>query len=91
MGHENIFTLFRQPQSNQYILSSWLWVNAGNSQGHEPGSNLLKTGFKPEFTIDNAINEIEKKFRNNNSKVKKNSFTVKWMKYLKLNSQKSNG
>ena len=91
-GFENLSIIQIAKKIKKKIDSKIIIKKTNDPRSYRQCSDkLLKTGFKPEFTIDNAINEIEKKFRNNNSKVKKNSFTVKWMKYLKLNSQKSNG
>tara|TARA_B100000965_G_C19561440_1_gene744667 strand:- start:614 stop:1561 length:948 start_codon:yes stop_codon:yes gene_type:complete len=46
-------------------------------------SKLLKTGFKPAYSVDNAINEIIFNFKKIDKNQKK-SFTVKWMKKIGL-------
>ena len=50
----------------------------------QDSSKLLATGFKPQFTVQNAIEEITEAYRNDNLTVGENCYTVKWMKYLKL-------
>ena len=43
---------------------------------------LIKTGFKNNFNVDNAIDEIIEKY-NNKELIEHDSFyTVKWMKHL---------
>ena len=48
---------------------------------------LLKTGFKPEFNVQHAIDEITKAYRNGSLPDGENCFTVKWMKHLKLGKE----
>ena len=45
---------------------------------------LLATGFKPEFSVQNAIEEISEAYRNGDLPDGENCYTVKWMKHLEL-------
>ena len=48
----------------------------------QDSSKLLSTGFKPEFGVDYAIDEIINAYRNNLLCYNEKWFTVKWMKEL---------
>lgn len=41
---------------------------------------LLKTGFKPSYSVEDAIKEIKKKFKNGQILIDNRCLTVKWMK-----------
>ena len=41
---------------------------------------LLKTGFKPSFSVEDAIIEIKKRYQNNQMLINDRCHTVKWMK-----------
>ncbi len=45
---------------------------------------LIKTGYKPEKSVNDAINELIKSFKKKEINVSNQNFTVKWMKKLKL-------
>ena len=51
----------------------------------QDSSKLLETGFKPKFSVLDAIKEIAKKYENNNLPDGDNCYTVKWMKKINLN------
>jgi len=50
----------------------------------QDSSKLLRTGFKPKFGVDYAIDELIEKFNNNQLKDKKNYYTVKTMVQKKI-------
>ncbi len=50
----------------------------------QDSSKLLSTGFKPEFSVKDAILEIKDAFNNNLLNASDSCYTVKWMKKLKL-------
>jgi len=53
-------------------------------------SKLVKTGFKPKFSVKDAILEIKSLYKMKKLKISKNNFSVKWLKYLikkKLNDK----
>ena len=75
-----------------YILYPYDWIKAEIviKESNDPrsyrqdSSKLLKTGFKPLYGIDNAIEEIKVAFENNLLKQDDSCYTVKWMKSLNL-------
>lgn len=50
----------------------------------QDSTKLINTGFKQNFCINDAIEEIIYKFRNNQLKDEESFYTVKWMKKLKF-------
>jgi nucleoside-diphosphate-sugar epimerase len=50
----------------------------------QDSTKLLNTGFIPEFTVSDAINEITKAYRNDLLPESESCYTVKWMKRLQL-------
>ena len=42
------------------------------------------TGFKPEYSVSSAINEIIEAFQSGKLKETENCYTVKWMKSIGL-------
>ena len=51
-------------------------------------SKLLKTGFRPNFKVIDAIGEITEKYKEGFLRDKASFYTVKWMKKLKLHNKK---
>ena len=51
----------------------------------QDSTKLLETGFKPNFSVLDAIKEIASKYENNNLPDGDNCYTVKWMKKINLN------
>ena len=50
----------------------------------QDSSKLLATGFKPEFNVQHAIEEISEAYRNDKLPEGEHCYTVKWMKHLHL-------
>ena len=50
----------------------------------QDSTKLLKTGFSPKYSIDNAIDEIIENFNKGLLDDKENFYTVKWMKKIGL-------
>ena len=50
----------------------------------QDSSKLLATGFKPQFSVQDAINEVSQAYRNGELRDGENCYTVKWMKHLRL-------
>ena len=50
----------------------------------QDSSKLLATGFKPKFSVQDAIKEITEAYRNNQLSDGEHCYTEKWMKHLKL-------
>jgi len=51
----------------------------------QDSSKLLATGFKPQYSVKDAIDEIIESFKNGQFKENEKCYTVKWMKRLELN------
>ena len=54
----------------------------------QDSSKLLATGFKPQFSVQSAINEITTAYKNKDLHETENCYTVKWMKHLRLESNR---
>ena len=54
----------------------------------QDSSKLMATGFKPQYNISTAIDEISQAFREGGLKDDMSCYTVKWMKNLQLQSNK---
>ena len=54
----------------------------------QDSSKLLATGFKPEFSVQDAIEEISKAYRNCTLPDGEHCYTVKWMKHLQLETNR---
>ena len=52
----------------------------------QDSSKLLDTGFKPQFSVQTAIDEITSAYRTGALPDGENCYTVKWMKHLQLES-----
>ena len=50
----------------------------------QDSSKLLATGFKPQFSVQDAIEQITKAYRNDDLPDGEHCYTVKWMKHLQL-------
>jgi len=53
----------------------------------QSSSKLIRTGFRPKHTVNDAIDELIKSFKEKKINVNNINFTVKWMKKLKLNKE----
>lgn len=51
----------------------------------QDSSKLIRYGFKPKYTVRDAIDELIKSNKNKKIIVNKSNFTVKWMKKLNIN------
>tara|TARA_E500000178_G_scaffold343365_1_gene390065 strand:- start:11709 stop:12647 length:939 start_codon:yes stop_codon:yes gene_type:complete len=47
-------------------------------------SKLLKIGFKPKYSVQDAIKQIKEAYLNGNLKVNKKWYSVKWLKSIKV-------
>ena len=50
-------------------------------------SKLLKTGFKPSFKVKDAILKIQENFNNKKLIIRKNNFSVEWLKKILKNDK----
>ena len=51
----------------------------------QDSTKLLRTGFKPKFSVIDAIREIADIYKKNELPDEENCYTVKWMKQINLN------
>ena len=54
----------------------------------QDSSKLLETGFKPKFSVQDAIQEIAAAYQNGTLPDGENCYTVQWMKHLHLEASK---
>ena len=54
----------------------------------QDSSKLLATGFKPQFSVQSAIDEITTAYKNGELPDGENCYTVKWMKHLRLEDKR---
>ena len=54
----------------------------------QDSSKLLATGFRPEFSVQTAIDEITTAYKNGELPDGENCYTVKWMKHLQLEANR---
>ena len=54
----------------------------------QDSSKLLATGFQPQFSVQNAIDEISNAYKGGELPDGENCYTVKWMKHLKLEANR---
>ena len=85
-GFENISILDIAKKVQKLIKSEIIIKDSNDPRSYRQNSDkLLKTGFKPLYGVDDAINEIKEAFENNLLKEDDSCYTVKWMKRLNLN------
>ena len=51
----------------------------------QDSSKLLKTGFKPKYSVNQAIEDVISAYKSRKISDSEKSYTVKWMKKLGLN------
>ena len=84
-GFENISILEIAKKVQKFIKAEIVIKESNDPRSYrQDSSKLLKTGFKPLYGIDNAIEEIKVAFENNLLKQDDSCYTVKWMKSLNL-------
>ena len=54
----------------------------------QDSSKLMASGFRPQFSVENASDEITDAFRKEKLPEGENCYTVKWMKHLELEERK---
>ena len=86
-GFENISILdiakLIQKKTNAEIF---ITVSNDPRSYRQDSTKLLKTGFKPSYGIEKAIDEIIESYHLNKLEDRENFYTVKWMKKLNLDS-----
>ena len=88
-GFENISILDIAKEVSKLIKTEIVVTESNDPRSYRQDSaKLLKTGFKPQFTIIDAIKEIKNNFENGMLDVSEKNYTVKWMKKLGLAEHK---
>ena len=69
------------------IIPAKIKIKKNNDQRsyRQNSSKLILTGFKKKYSVNDAIFEIIKKYKNHEFSERDNCYTIKWMKKLKLN------
>ena len=84
-GFENI-TILDIAKKVQHRIDSEIVITESNDPRsyRQDSSKLLETGFKPQYSVSNAIEEISEAFKSGQLVESDNCHTVQWMKKLKL-------
>ncbi len=84
-GFENISILEIAKMVKRHINAEILITESNDPRSYrQDSSKLLSTGFKQEFGIENAIEEIKYLYNKGDLVDNDNCYTVKWMKKLNL-------
>ena len=84
-GFENISILEIAKQVSKSIDAEILVTESNDPRSYRQDSTkLVKTGFKPQYTISDAIDEIKRNFQEGLIDGSDSKYTVKWMKKLGL-------
>ena len=85
-GFENLKIIEIAEIINKYIPEAKITITeSSDPRSYRQNSDkLLSCGFSPKFTVENAIQDLIRKLSDGSLKENKNSYTVKWMKHLKL-------
>ncbi len=87
-GFENISILDIAEQVAQKIPSDIQVTDSNDPRSYRQNSDkLLATGFQPQYSIADAIDEVIEQFEAGNLVDSDQCYTVKWMKHLGLGSQ----
>ena len=84
-GFENIRIIDIAKMVKEKISSELIVSESNDPRSYRQDSTkLLETGFKPKFSVKDAIDEIYESYNDGSLKDSDNCFTVKWMKTLNL-------
>ncbi len=85
-GFENI-SIKNIAEMVSEVIPSQIEVTESNDPRsyRQDSTKLLNTGFKPKFSVKDAIKEIAERFKANELPFGENCYTVKWMKKINLN------
>mgnify|MGYP001237086392 CR=1 FL=1 len=84
-GFENISILDIAKKVQERIDSEIIITESNDPRSYrQDSSKLLMTGFKPQYSVSIAIDEIIEAFESGKLKETENCFTVQWMKNLGL-------
>ena len=84
-GFENISILDIAKKITKFLDAKITLTQSNDPRSYRQNSEkLLATGFKPKYSIETAIKEIIAAYKNGKLPDNEMSYTVKWMKKLKL-------
>ncbi len=79
-GFENLSILKIAKIIQKYIPSKLIITKSNDNRSYRlDSSKILKIGFKPKYTINDAIEELIYLYNNNKIKVIDKNFNIKWM------------
>ena len=86
-GFENLKIIDIAKTINKFIPDSSIKILESNDPRsyRQSSKKLLNLGFSPKYKVSDAIDDIIKRLSANTLKDNKNTYTVEWMKHLKLN------
>jgi nucleoside-diphosphate-sugar epimerase len=85
-GFENISILDIAEKVQEKITAEIVVSESNDPRSYRQNSDKLRaTGFEPQFTISDAIDEVIEKYRSGELVDSDQCYTVKWMKHLNLN------
>ena len=88
-GFENISILDIAKEVSKIIDTEIVITESNDPRSYRQDSTkLLETGFKPKYSISDAIKEIKSKFEEGMIMGSEKNYTVKWMKKLGLSELK---
>ncbi len=84
-GFENLKIINIAKKITKKISSSIIVSKSNDRRSYRLDSTkLVNSGFTPEYTVDDAIEEIIENYRNGLLKDNKRNYTVSWMKKIKV-------
>jgi len=84
-GFENISIIDIAKKIKKFINTKIVIKKSNDPRSYRQSSTkLLKTGFVPKYKVEDAIKEIIQAYSASAKKIEKSSFTLQWMKKLKL-------
>jgi nucleoside-diphosphate-sugar epimerase len=85
-GFENLKIIEIAQIINKYIPDAKITISESNDPRsyRQNSDKLVNSGFYPKFKVENAIQEMIQKLDDGSLKENESSYTVKWMKHLKL-------
>jgi nucleoside-diphosphate-sugar epimerase len=87
-GFENISILDIAERVSKKVPSEIVVSESNDPRSYRQNSDKLQaTGFTPNFTVDNAIDEIVAKYRTGELVDEDQCYTVRWMKHLSLETE----
>ena len=84
-GFENLKIINIAKKITKKISSSIIVSKSNDRRSYRLDSTkLVNSGFTPQYTVDDAIEEIIENYRNGLLKDNKRNYTVSWMKKIKV-------